>query len=183
LRENGGGNSSLGDLLVEYIYAGNYKSVSSCDVKISEEIIKYYQENNNLSEEELNYFKANIGEKYNYISNATRIYKDQPVFQGDTYFLIGRNTFSSAVMLASTVKDYNVGYLIGEETGGLPTDYGDIYSFKLPNTNLDAGVSYKYFVRPNGLNTGRGVLPDYYQKDVNKDALDIALDIIKTKRQ
>jgi len=183
LRENGGGNSSLGDLLVEYIYDGNYKSVSSLDIKISEEIIKYYGENNDLSEEELNNYKTKIGEKYTYTPKATRMYRDECVFHGDTYFLIGKNTFSSAVMLASIVKDYNIGYLIGEETGGLVTHYGDIYSFVLPNTKLNVGVSHKYFVRPNGLNTGRGVLPDYYEKDLNKDALDIAIDIIKTKRQ
>jgi len=168
---------------VEYIYDGNYKSVSSLDIKISQEVIEYYKENNYLSEEELNNYKTKIGEKYSYNPNATRRYQNKPVFYGDTYFLISKNTFSSAVMLASTVKDYNIGYLIGEETGGLATHYGDIYSFVLPKTNLNVGVSHKYFVRPNGLNTVRGVLPDYYQKDVGKDVLDIGIDIIKTKRQ
>lgn len=183
LRQNGGGNSSLGDLLVEYIYDGNYKSGAKMDLKVSQELIDYYQENNYLSEDELNTFKEMIGERYSFNPSATRSFMENPVFDGDTYFLIGKNTFSSAVMLSATVKDYNMGYLIGEETGGLATHYGDIYSFTLPNTKLAVGVSHKYFVRPNGLDTGKGVLPDYYEKDINKDALDIAIDIIKSKRQ
>lgn len=181
LRANGGGNSSLGDLLVEYIYDGAYKSVSKMDIKVSKEIIDFYKENYGLGEEDIKFFQKKIGELHTTKLEPKRYYKENAVFRGDTYFLIGKNTFSSAVMLASTVKDYNIGYLIGEETGGLATHYGDIYSFSLPNTKLFVGVSHKYFTRPNGLDTGRGVLPDYYQEHIDKDALDIAIDIIKTK--
>ncbi|CAH2213789.1 hypothetical protein [Tepidibacter aestuarii] len=85
-------------------------------------------------------------------------------------------------MLSSTVKDYKMGHLIGEETCRLATNYGDIYGFKLPNTGLSTFVSHKYFVRPNGLDTGKGVIPDYDIKDLGgRDALDIALEIIKNK--
>ncbi|CAH2213901.1 S41 family peptidase [Tepidibacter aestuarii] len=189
LRKNGGGNSQLGDLLIEYIYDGNYAQANRCDIKISNEIIKYYSDlakEKGASEEEIKQLKDEyskmLGQIYMQKPVVSRDYLDKPKFKGDVYFLIGRNTFSSAVMLSSTVKDYKMGYLIGEETGGLATNYGDIYGFKLPNTGLDAFVSHKYFVRPNGLDTGRGVIPDYDIKDLGgMDALGVALDIIKNK--
>jgi len=71
-------------------------------------------------------------------------------------------------MFASTIKDYKLGTLIGEETGGLATSYGDIYPFQLPNTRLHCGVSHKRFVRPSGEDDGRGVLPDH-QVEINVD--------------
>ncbi|MCY6369699.1 S41 family peptidase [Clostridium ganghwense] len=182
LRKNGGGSSKLAQLLVEYIYAGNYKPASKVDIKISKEILDYYNSNQYISKEEMLKFKNRLGQTYTFTSKATRSYTEKPVFHGNTYFLIGKNTFSSAVILSSMVKDYHIGYLIGEETGGLATHYGDIYNFNLPNTNLLVGVSHKHFARPNGLDTHRGVLPDYYEKDLNKDALYIAIDIIMSKR-
>ncbi len=189
LRRNGGGNSQLGDLLIEYIYDGNYTQINRCDIKISNEIIKYYsdlEKEEGASEEEIKKLKEEYSKMLGQIDTqkpaASRYYLDKPKFKGDVYFLIGRNTFSSAVMLSSTVKDYKIGYLIGEETGGLATNYGDIYRFKLPNTGLNTIVSHKYFVRPNGLDTGRGVIPDYDIKDLGgKDALEVALEIIKNK--
>ncbi|SKC81035.1 S41 family peptidase [Maledivibacter halophilus] len=189
LRENGGGNSRLGDLLIEYIYDGKYTQANRMDMKISDEIIKYYDhlaKENNASEEEIQEMKdqymGSVGECITFSAEPSRHFLDKAKFQGDVYFLIGKRTFSSAVMLSSTVKDYNMGYLIGEETGGLATHYGDLYRFTLPNTSLNMVVSHKYFVRPNGLDTKRGVLPDYDIKDLGeRDALDIALKIIENK--
>lgn len=189
LRENGGGSSQLGDLLIEYIYEGKYTQANSIDLKISNEIIKFYidaAKKNNASEEEIQKLKdkyiESLGQCYTFKGQPSRQYLDKSKFKGDVYFLIGRRTFSSAVMLASTVKDYNIGYLIGEETGGIATHYGDLYSFTLPNSDINMVVSHKYFTRANGLDTGRGVLPDYNVKDLGeRDALDIALEIIGNK--
>lgn len=189
LRENGGGNSRLGNLLIEHIYDGKYTQANRMDIKISDEIIKHYidlAKEENASDEEIQEMKdqymGSIGECISFGSGPSRQFLDKAKFEGDVYFLIGKRTFSSAVMLASTVKDYNIGYLIGEETGGIATHYGDLYSFTLPNSDINMVVSHKYFVRPNGLDTGRGVLPDYNTKDLGgRDALDIALEIIGNK--
>lgn len=183
LRKNGGGDATLGDLFVEYIYDGEYKRVGKFAFKITEEIVDYYEKNHWMNEEQIKELRKNIGPNYEaYKIEASRSFKEKPVFDGDVYFLIGSNTFSAATMLSSIVKDYNIGYLIGEETGGLATGHTNSYRFTLPNTKLSAGVSFQYLARPNGLDTGRGVLPDYYEKDIKKDALDIAVEIIKSKR-
>lgn len=182
LRKNGGGDATLGDLFIEYIYDGKYKRIGKYAFKITEEIVDHYEKNHWMNEEQIKELRKNIGQNYEaYKIQASRSFTEKPVFDGDTYFLIGNNTFSAATMLSSIVKDYNIGYLIGEETGGLATGHTNSYSFNLPNTKLLTGVSFQYLARPNGLDTKRGVLPDYYEKDIEKDALHIAVEIIKSK--
>jgi len=74
--------------------------------------------------------------------------------------LIGPGTFSTAADFAATIKDLGVGTIVGEETGGLASSYGDVFSVELPNSELDLGISYKYFLRTGGFDNGRGVIPD-----------------------
>lgn len=189
IRKNGGGNSRLGDLLIEYIYDGDYTQVNRGEMKVSQEIIEHYcdmHRKNGATEDEI----AKFTEKYSNMMGGKdrqkvqegRQYMDEPAFTGEVYVLIGRNTFSSATMFAATVKDYNMAHIIGEETGGLATHYGDLYMFDLPNSKVGANVSHKYFVRANGLDTGRGVIPHYDVKNLeDRDELDIAVEMIKNK--
>ncbi len=59
------------------------------------------------------------------------------------------------------MKDFGFGTLVGEETGGLANSFGDTYTFRLPNSQIEVRVSYKYFVRPSGEITKGGVMPDH----------------------
>lgn len=54
---------------------------------------------------------------------------ESPHFDGPVCFLIGSRTFSSAVMLANGVGDFHLAMLIGEETGGHPTAFGEHMGF------------------------------------------------------
>lgn len=191
IRNNGGGNSRLGDLLIESIYDGNFTQISRMDMKVSEQTFPILEEMINysgLSEEEkniqINELKSLIGQTYVYESSGGRNLLEKAVFDGNIYLLTSSSTFSSASMFAATFKDYNIGYIVGEETGGLATNFGDMYTFQLPNSKISAHVSYKYFVRPNGLDTHRGVIPDYDINNLdNKDALEIVLEIIKNLKK
>jgi hypothetical protein len=60
---------------------------------------------------------------------------------------------------------------MGEETGGLPTCYGDACRVTLANSELTTGISWKYFIRPNGDTTyvHHGVMPDVYVKTTIED--------------
>lgn len=110
-------------------------------------------------------------------------------FTGDVYVLTSATTFSSATNFCAAIKDVQLGTLIGEETGGVPSSFGDVYQFVLLHTGILGGVSYKYFVRPNGASDGHGVLPD---REVPTTAADIvqgrdpvleyAIQLIKTTR-
>ncbi len=70
-----------------------------------------------------------------------RQYQDQ----FETYVIIGPETFSSAIINALDFKDQLNGYLIGTATMGKPNHYGEVKSFKLPNTDLNLSYSTKYF--------------------------------------
>jgi len=72
-------------------------------------------------------------------------------------------------MFATTAKDYGFATLVGEETGGLATHFGDVYTFHLPHTRLRIGVSHKYFLRPSGGDDGRGCLPDVEVRTTPED--------------
>lgn len=90
-------------------------------------------------------------------------------FNGDTYLLTSGTTFSSASMLTSTFKCFDLGTIVGEEPGGLTVSYGDIIYFSLPNTGIKCGVSHKRFVQACGKENGRGVIPDYEVKQTPED--------------
>ena len=79
--------------------------------------------------------------------------------KGKLFVLIGRRTFSSAILNAMDFKRFTKAILVGEETGGSPNHYGEIKQFKLPNSGLPVSYSTKYFKRTDGgINT---LKPDY----------------------
>ena len=59
--------------------------------------------------------------------------------------LIGRRTFSSALMNAIELDQQAGALLVGEPTGGRPNHYGEVGSFQLPNSQLQVGYSTKHF--------------------------------------
>jgi hypothetical protein len=71
----------------------------------------------------------------------------RPVFQqkGSIYVLIGRRTFSSAILNAIDLKKQTPAIFVGEPTGGKPNHYGEVKSFRLPHTGLQVTYSVKYF--------------------------------------
>jgi Periplasmic protease len=156
IRKNGGGNSSLGDEIMQYISKTDFKMADSCIIKISNELI---------NKKQLNWIdsaKRVAGSLYNsHDTSKTKLRENSLRFKGKSYLLIGGNTFSSATMFACSFQCYNVGKIIGTETGGLTACFGDVYSFELPNTKLNMGVSYKKFYNACGIDNRRGVIPDY----------------------
>lgn len=81
-------------------------------------------------------------------------------FNGDVYVLVGSQTFSAATDFAAIIKDLSIGKIVGQETGGLASCYGDVFSLTLPNSKLKLGVSFKYFLRCGDFNDTKGVIPD-----------------------
>jgi len=192
IRENGGGNSILGDALLNYITDKPFVQASRMEVKVSKQIKNYYRSYlpRYIRWLPLQYFHPFGRKIWGTPEGGTAIFPSKPEiqknnplrFKGQIYLLIGPKTFSSAAMFAATVKDYKLGTLVGEETGGLATSYGDIYPFDLPNTRIMVGVSHKRFVRPSGEDDGKGVLPDYEVKEDVKDrvsGLDTVMEFTK----
>jgi len=86
--------------------------------------------------------------------------KNDLLFNGNIFVLTGSQTFSAATDFAAMTKDLMIATIVGEETGGLASSYGDVLPLTLPNTGLRLGVSFKYFVRCGGFDDKRGVIPD-----------------------
>jgi hypothetical protein len=65
--------------------------------------------------------------------------------KGHLFVIIGRQTFSSAILNAVDLRQKTEAILIGEPTGGKPNHFGEIRFLTLPNTKLVVTYSTKYF--------------------------------------
>ena len=83
-------------------------------------------------------------------------------YQGQLYVLIGPDTFSGAITLATVLQDTGRAQLIGETTLDSASYCADIASemLPLPRTGLLYQPSRTCFVRPNGRLNDEGVVPD-----------------------
>lgn len=61
------------------------------------------------------------------------------------YVVIGKRTFSSAILNALDFKRLTNAVFVGEETAGKPNHFGEMRNFQLPNSKLQVNYSTKYF--------------------------------------
>ena len=71
--------------------------------------------------------------KGNFIPPLT---KEEGHYEGSVYLLISHHTFSSAGSFAWAFKEFGMGTVIGEESGGMNVSFGDIIYYKLPVSGL-----------------------------------------------
>jgi C-terminal processing protease CtpA/Prc len=138
-----------------YDYSKHIEKITS-DIRTLNEYYSQFKKDTIIERTKYQYFENNI--------------ENPLLFVGNVYLLTGIETFSSGTELAMLIKDYNLGKIIGQETGGLPNGYGDRFDFELPNTKTKVGVSYKWSLRPSGVDDNRGVIPDII---INHSLLDI----------
>jgi len=164
LRNNPGGDSSIAEDLLEYITNRPYRFYSEVQTKVSKYTIKFLQEDSPTEEHKIDSIYTSKFTAKSPPENPLR-------FEGNIFVLISNYTFSTASDFAAVIKDFKIGTLVGEETGGIPTSYGDIYYVNLPNSHLNLGVSWQYFIRPNGDTTDvhHGVMPDISVKTNAED--------------
>lgn len=67
--------------------------------------------------------------------------------RGHLFVLVGRQTFSSAILNASDFKQNTEAIFVGEPTGGTPTHFGEVQTFRLPNTEITVNYSTSHFDR------------------------------------
>jgi len=75
-----------------------------------------------------------------WLKNCGKINKE-----GALYVIIGRDTFSSALLNAYAIKNKTKAVLVGEPSGGKPNCYGEVESFKLGNSKVKICYSSKYY--------------------------------------
>jgi C-terminal processing protease CtpA/Prc len=121
------------------------------------------------------YLRARSGKVIDIEYDAEALPEARYRFDGPVSMVVGARTFSSAVKLADAAQHYGIATIIGSETGGRPSSFGEGYRFRLPNSNLQAMASTAYFVRLNGRESDRGVIPDVVVPDVTVGTTDLAL--------
>jgi hypothetical protein len=164
IRRNGGGVSSIGDELFQYISPVAFQQFGRSIMRITPMTQKLLHE------------KASLGLWYN--EDPLIQLRSNPLrFNGKVFLLISHYTFSSAASFSWAFKYFKMGTVIGEESGGMNVCFGDMLSFRLPNSNLALGISYKRFWQ-YGANEQdiHGTIPDY--KVPQKDALDYTLKLL-----
>ena len=183
IRENGGGNSELNDLLLSYITKKPYQQSSGRYWKVSELAKSTYsgiEDFKGMFGEEFmdQYLKAPNGEviedfnKELYSPSAPANY-----FDGKSCVLIGPATFSSANFLADAVKTYKITTLIGTATGEYTNDFGELLKFQLENSGNTVYISSTFDIGANGNDSIlEPVFPDV---EVKSDALKYAVNWIK----
>ncbi|ATP55981.1 hypothetical protein CPT03_05630 [Pedobacter ginsengisoli] len=77
-----------------------------------------------------------------FIENLSASYLNK---KGKFYVLIGRHTFSSAVMNAVRIKRNTNAIFIGQPTSGNINGYGEVRGFELPKSKIIVAYSTKYW--------------------------------------
>ena len=172
IRQNNGGNSDLANTLFNYITDKPYKLIEEVDIKVSRAIKRNFRQNTPLLVRPLFYTVlqfnpiaraftfARPGKTLTYSPKISKPKNVEYKFDGDVYLLTGPVTFSSAIAIAAPFKCYNMGLVIGEETGGTLSGFTNLIDFELPNSGLQAQSSFMRYVHPCYDGKVRGVIPD-----------------------
>ena len=186
MRQNGGGNSALGEALFRYITDKPVAQFVKMDMKISLAVKQksWYKQmglTDTLSAGQIitNHIEA---------QRPAPLAKPDLFFRGAVYLLTSNYTFSSANAFVTAFKCYKIGTIIGQETGGVTIAFGEVVDFKLPNTQLEAFSACKRMYHPCGVTKLQGVLPDItlHQQLADTKAgrdtvLEYTLEMIKTR--
>ena len=175
IRENSGGSSSLGDELFQYISPVPFRQYGKTTVKITDLQKEYYKKNYDQITKSKNGIK-----NYNR-RKLIKLRKNKLRYTGNLYLLISHLTFSSASNFSWAFKYFEMGTVVGEETGGMSVAFGDVIIQELPYSNLSFIVSYKRFTLYGATEKNiHGTIPDYEVQ--SKEALNFTIDLIKKEK-
>lgn len=164
IRNNGGGNSSIGDHLLAYITTKPYMDVLSKTLR-NGSMMKRFKENSGMFRMMQNFTKNGTKKGDNYTLQFTTKMPDSSIkkenlFTGHFYLLTGPVTYSSAHMTALSVKSSGMGTIIGEPTGERINLTGENASFTLPHTGLYGYCALAMYEGALADKKSKGVQPD-----------------------
>lgn len=149
---NGGGNSNAGDVLLKHIAPKPFAQYGKTLVKVTPTTMALT--GNRYEKPDTRIIPEDSVSRHEPLPEAQR-------FHGNVYLLTNHTTFSSASSFAWAFKEAGCGTVVGEETGGMSVHYGDVISFRLPNSGLAVNVSHKRFWLPGAdENDIHGVIPN-----------------------
>lgn len=176
IRQNGGGSSSLGDEMFQYISPTPFAQFGKTIVKYTDIQKQAYKTTYNRE-----ITNPDGIEIYNENAELINLRENTLRYKGNVFLLISHRTFSSAASFSWAFKYFKMGTVIGEESGGMAVCFGDMIPLKLPNTGLFYGCSYKKFYHYGATDDNiHGTLPDYNVK--SEKALDFTIDLITREK-
>ncbi|PWJ41872.1 S41 family peptidase [Sediminitomix flava] len=185
LRNNSGGSNSFSDQIIAYFADKPFKFCSKFEVKTSKITKEFWEKVEDTQNKELkeSILSHKNGEIFTSDISLNQPQADSLQFKGKVYVLINRYSYSQATVTAAMIQDYKFGTLIGETTADVPTTYGAIHQFELPNTKISVSYPKAFIIRPNGNTELKGTTPDikvtpnrFTEKD---EILDYAIEFIK----
>lgn len=166
VRNNGGGNVGISNLLTKFIIDHRFKLADSLYAinkksKYGKYIGQYLW--NRLSMTIIARKRSDGKYHFGYFERHYFNPKKHHHFEGQLYILTGGNSFSATALFANLLKDQKNVTLVGEETGG--GSYGNtawlIPDVTLPNTRIRFSLpKFRMVINSNKTKTGRGVMPD-----------------------
>jgi len=141
VRENGGGANDLADQLLSYLTNEPYSPISGVKARITEQNIQLVP---------IEGVKPGMVLDLPLQQTRTPPVSLPNRFAGDVYVLTGPMTYSAAIVFATTVQDYGFGKIAGEAPVGAANQTGQVQSFALSNTKIEALSPLYIFRRPNG---------------------------------
>lgn len=149
LSNNGGGSEYPGYILLNYLTDKKLKVTYNSDDTTPAELF-----NQSIRKE--------IGDS---VANQYQF----SLFKGDVYLLTSELTFSAAARFGDVFKTNSLGKIIGRETRGFRTHYGEAKWYDLEKTGLGLQLSSKFLVSASGDMQPHGVTPDMEIKYKNID--------------
>ncbi len=164
VRSNGGGDSSLNDVLWTYVSTKPFKQFGGEIVKACERLKREYGRDRYIEIYGSDAWLRRDGTMLRRGADPNEeLIVPGPLdvrFTGPVYLLISTQTFSSAMACALAAKDYGLATIVGEETGEPVMSTGEIYTYTTPTIGLRAYLTTTVFLPPKPQPAGQGVIPD-----------------------
>ena len=169
MRLNGGGDSSLAAPLFAYITDKPFRFSGGKRWRVSQEYEQFFDSCMQWWVRILPWKQfvspalasIKVGEERVFTNEPYTLQPLEPRFRGSVCVLIGRRTFSSAMMTSDAIKTFGLAHVIGEPTGGVPNDLGECGYQRLPNSGIVVAFCTALFIRADGDETNRDpVMPD-----------------------
>ena len=174
IRENGGGASGVGDILLKYFTPRPFIQMEKALIRITPttQRLMWYGD----MEPGIYYFVTTEDNFHKPLSRKEGFY------DGKVWLLTSNKTFSSAGSFAWAAQVFGASTLIGETAGGMNVSYGDVLGYNLPISGITCGISYKRFWMHNAdENDIHGAIPEY--RVSHEQAMEKTLQLIRDSRQ
>lgn len=174
IRENGGGASSVGDILLQYFTPKPFIQMEKVLIRITP------------TTRRLMWYGDMTPGIYYHVTPEDKFHKplsrEEGFYDGKVWLLTSNKTFSSAGSFAWAAQVFGASTLVGETTGGMNVAYGDVLGYNLPISGITCGISYKRFWKHNAdENDIHGAIPEYQVP--KEEAMMKALQLIRESRQ